>query len=37
MSPLPLVRAAIVLSGGANVISWPQAATLAAWPAAYQG
>jgi hypothetical protein len=29
--------AAIVLSGGAIVISWPQATTPPAWPAAYQG
>jgi len=37
MSPLPHVLAAIVLSGSANVISRPQAATLPAWRAAYQG
>jgi hypothetical protein len=37
MSPLPHVLTAIVLSGGAIVISWPQAAALPAWPAAYQG
>jgi hypothetical protein len=37
MSPLPHVLAAIVLSGGAIVISWQQAATPPAWAAAYQG